>query len=389
MSQPLRRILVVGAGLAGVRAVDALRRRGFDAAITVVGAEPHPPYTRPPLSKDFLVGKVDGASLELPLAGAVDEWVLGCRVTAADVRARRVSIADGRTLTYDGLVIATGTAARQPPWPGADLRGVFALRTMDDACRLRAALASRPRLAVLGAGFIGCEVAATARRLGCEVTLVDVAVAPLAQPLGPSFGHRVGELHRENGVRLRMGVGVRSILGAGRVEAVELVDGSRLAADVAVVGIGAVPNVDWLVSSGLDLDNGVVCGADLRASAPGVVAAGDVARWPNPAYGGRTMRVEHWTHAATSGAAAARTLLQPEVRRPFSAIPTFWSDQYDVKIQSLGLPVLADEPPLLRGSMRERQLVAEYTRQGRLVGAVTVNMTRELTSYRQRLLAGW
>ena len=282
-----RPIVIVGASLAGLRAAQAIRKAGHDGRVVMVGAEERAPYTRPPLSKELLAGEHEPDRCALP-GGDVDvEWRLGTTATGLDLARRELLLGDER-LGFDRLLIATG--ARPRHWPGDPidhLDGVFMLRDLDDALALRAAFERGPRLAVVGAGFIGCEVAATARKRGLDVTLIDVADQPMTA-LGPAVGARCAEMHREHGVELRLGTGVDGFEGAGRLEAVRLADGTRVEADVAVVALGAIPNTDWLADSGLELQPGVVCDATLAArDADGVFCAGDVAAWPHPMADGR------------------------------------------------------------------------------------------------------
>jgi 3-phenylpropionate/trans-cinnamate dioxygenase ferredoxin reductase subunit len=294
----------------------------------------------------------------------------------------------GERLAYDKLLIATG--ARPRHWPGdpIDLDGVFTLRELDDSLALRSAFEQRPRLAIVGAGFIGCEVAATARKRGLDVTLIDIADQPMTA-LGPAVGARCADMHRAHGVELRLGVGVDGFEGDGRIEAVRLADGTRVEADVAVVALGAIPNTDWLADSGLELQPGVVCDATLAArDAADVFCAGDVAAWPHPMADGGVIRIEHWTNAAEQGAAAARNLLAaPAERTPYEAVPYFWSDQYDVKIQSVGLPARAERMTVLEATPEGDRLVLGGERGGRLVAAIGFNAARRLAFYRGRLAA--
>ncbi|HTE60068.1 MAG TPA: FAD-dependent oxidoreductase [Solirubrobacteraceae bacterium] len=382
-----RPIVIAGASLAGLRAAQAIRGAGHDGRVVVVGAEEHLPYTRPPLSKELLAGAQEAEHCALPSEKVDVEWRLGTRATALDLARRELVLGDER-LAYEKLLIATG--ARPRHWPGdpIELDGVFMLRDLDDALALRAAFAERPRLAVVGAGFIGCEVAATARKLGLDVTLIDVAPLPMTA-LGRAVGERCAELHRAHGVDLRLGAGVDGFEGAGRLEAVRLAGGARVAADVAVVALGAIPNTDWLADSGLELQPGVVCDATLAArDAQDVFCAGDAAAWPHPMADGALIRIEHWTNAAEQGAAAARNLLAaPDERTPYVAVPYFWSDQYDVKIQSVGLPARAERVTVLESSPDGERIVLGGERAGRLVAAIGFNAARRLAFYRGRLAA--
>ncbi|MXZ30211.1 MAG: oxidoreductase, partial [Acidimicrobiia bacterium] len=335
----MKSVIVVGASLAGMRAAESLRREGFDGAITVVGDETDAPYDRPPLSKQVLAGEWATERIALYDAASLADlrltWRLGARAVSFEAASRTVTLADGERLAADGVVIATG--ARPRTLRGAEgLAGVYTLRTLADSLAVRAEFDAGPqRVVVVGAGFIGAEVAATARRRGLDVTMVEMAETPLERVLGAEMGRVCAEVHADHGVDLRTGVGVESITGAGRAEQVVLSDGARLEADVVVVGVGVVPNTDWLASSGLEIDDGVVCDETCLA-APGVVAAGDVARWPNRLFG-ESMRVEHWDNAVEQGMAAARRLLAAGgATEPFAPVPWFWSDQYDRKIQLAG-----------------------------------------------------
>lgn len=382
-------IVVVGASLAGLRAAEELRRLGFTGTLTLVGAEPHLPYDRPPLSKDFLAGTTDADALGLrrqPYDELDLDLRLGVRATGLDPAARIVST-DAGDLPYDGLVVATGATARRLP-DQPDLPGIHVLRTLDDATALRADLASASRVVVVGAGFIGAEAAATCRTRGLDVTVLEALPSPMVRGVGPLIGDTLAGLHRDRGVDLRTSVGVAGFEGTGRVERVRLADGSALDADVVLVGVGAVPVTDWLGDSGLTIDNGVVCDATLLAG-PGVVAAGDVARWPNPAAGGDLVRLEHWTNASEQGvAAAARLLAADDAAVPFSSVPFVWSDQYDVKIQVVGHVSGDDTVEIVDGSLDERKFVAIFGRGDRLTGAVAFSRPRVLMQYRRLLVDG-
>mgnify|MGYP001410726233 CR=1 FL=1 len=380
-----QRVVVVGASLAGLRAAEELRALGHDGPITLVGDEPHRPYDRPPLSKQVLAGTKEPADVALTVAGgeldALDlEWHLGETATGLDLATREVRLGGGERLPFDGLVIATGASARR--LPGTDhLAGVHTLRTLDDCLAIRAALDATPRrVAVVGAGFIGAEVAATCRGLGIEVSLIEALPVPLERGLGPVMGAVVADLHRDHGVDVRLGVGVVRIEGGDRVERVQLTDGTVLDVDLVVIGIGVAPNTGWLDDSGLTIDNGVVCDATCLA-APGVVAAGDVARWPNPRFG-EVMRVEHWDNAIAMGTHAARTLLGATGPEPFAPVPWFWSDQYDRKIQLAGRAGPGDEVRVVSGTVEDRRFVALYGRDGRVVGVLGMNQPAKVARWR-------
>jgi 3-phenylpropionate/trans-cinnamate dioxygenase ferredoxin reductase component len=375
-------VAVVGTGLAGVRAVEALRRDGYGGAITLVGDEEHLPYDRPPLSKQFLAGTWDSERISLRLdtdALGVD-LKLGRRAERLDLPHRRLVLDGGEHVDVDGLVIATG--ARPRTFPGRQPAGVFVLRTLDDALALKAALEDRPRVVVIGAGFIGSEVAATCKALGVDVTIVEGLDVPLLRVLGPQLGAICGDLHRHHGVALQLGHGVAGLLGDKQVEGVELTDGTVVPAEVVVVGIGVTPNTEWLSGCGLDINDGVVCDRTCRAEgADNVVAAGDVARWYNTLFA-REMRVEHWTNASEQADHAAATLLAaPGQAQEFAPIPYFWSDQYDTKIQMVGVP--GEEVVIAEGSVDERKFVAVYGREGRTVGAIGFSLPRKLMQYRE------
>jgi NADPH-dependent 2,4-dienoyl-CoA reductase/sulfur reductase-like enzyme len=382
-----RRILVVGASLAGLRAAEALRAEGFDGELTLLGAEPHMPYDRPPLSKEVLTGSMSRADIDFRIPDDLDaEWLLGDPATDLDLERRVVTSASGRRLGFDGLVIATGSAPRRLPLlePGSR-GGIVELRTLEDSLALRATLERKPRVVLVGCGFIGVEVASSARELGCEVDIVSLD--PPLIVAGKLFSDVCSEMLLDHGVRMHVGRHVTEVHGDGRVEALTLDDGRRLAADVVVVAVGAYPVTDWLEGSGVPLDNGVVCDASCAVhGVPGLVAAGDVARWTNPLFGEAPMRIEHWTNAAEQAGAAARTLLHGSGRHTaFSSVPSFWSDHLGTRLQSVGLPLLADRLEVVDGSVEERRFVAVGYRGEEIVGATTYGMIRGLLRYRVQL----
>ena len=371
----LRQVLVVGAGVAGTRAAETLRKEGYDGALTIVGAERHAPYHRPPLSKKLLSHKVERAGVDLAPKADLDARVLrAASAVGLDMRNCTVGVRDGdreQELGFDGLVITTGAAARK--WPAGPVPdGVFVLRTVDDCLAIRERLVANPRVVVVGGGFIGTEVAATCRSMGLDVVLIEQAAGPLLAALGEEMAHRYAELHRRHGVDVRVNVSVDSFVGEGHVTAVRLTDGSEVKAGLVVIGLGVTPATDWLDGSGLRVDNGVVCDATCAAEGTkNVVAAGDVARWWHPLYE-KHLRIEHWEHAARQGVAAARTLLAgPGNGQEYDEVPYFWSDQYDVKLQMLGVPDDYDKMQVIEGDTDEWNFVAAYGRNGRTIAVVS------------------
>ena len=379
----LGKIAVIGASLAGLRATELIRRAKFEGDLVLIGDEPHLPYDRPPLSKEILRGEWGEERIALRRKSYDDLNVdvrLGRRAMALDMGAREVRLDDGEAVSFDGLVIATGGHARRLP-NQPELRGVHTLRTLDDALSIAAALAESPRVAVIGAGFIGAEVAASARALDLDVTMIEALQTPLARSLGPELGRLLQRVHERRGVRVLCGRKVTRFEGTERVTGLTLDDGTTVECDLVVVGIGMSPSVSWLEGSGVELDDGVRCDATLTASIPGVVAAGDVANWYNPLFGER-MRVEHWTNAVEQARHAVRTLLAaPGEAKPFESAPLFWSDQFDIKIQGAGRPQPTDDLTLFEEADGER-LVALYGRAGRLVGAVAFNQPPKLVQLR-------
>lgn len=391
--RPLRTVTVVGASLAGLYAATELREQGFDGTLRIVGDEPHRPYDRPPLSKGFLTGELSRAHLALTgpeEEAALDaEWLTGHRAHGLDMRERAVVLDDGRRLRTDGLVIATGAAARTLPGTGAGtpagpLAGVHTLRTLDDAEALRGELAAAHRhVVVIGAGFIGAEVASSCAASGHHVTVVEAAPMPLAAQLGPDMAAECAKLHGDHGVSLFCGAGVAALRGAQcrnerRVSGVELTDGRVLPADVVVVGVGARPHTDWLEDSGLALDDGVVCDAGGRTAVPAVVAAGDVAR-----AGGA--RAEHWTHATAQARVAARNLLAGSLVEEDHRPPYFWSDQYGVRVQFAGRRAPTDTVRVVEGSPDDRSFLAVYENATGTTAVLALNRPRAFTRLRRGL----
>lgn len=386
------RIVVVGASLAGLWACESLRGGGYTGTITLVGAESHHPYDRPPLSKALLKGDLEPDRIVLRKPEELDklrlDLRLGVAAAALDVASRTVTLDSGEQVAAVGVVVATGSAPR--PLPGQpELDGVTMLRTLDDSLALRRRLADHPRVVVIGAGFIGLEVAASAAQSGCALTVLEGAPAPLMRGLGAEMGEVVARVHARHGVDVRCGVQVDAIEGAdGRVTGVRLGSGDLVAADVVVVGIGVSPATEWLVDSGLELRDGIVCNDALRA-APGIYAAGDCARWVNNLFGdaGEEMRVEHWSNAAEQGSAAAKNLLAElagEATTPYAPVPFFWSDQFDSRIQYVGRAHGDDEIRVVSGDL-DGNFMALYGHGGRLRGVLGVNMPKPVMRMRKLL----
>lgn len=386
--------VIVGASLAGINAARTLRLQGQAGPIIVVDADPERPYDRPPLSKQMLTGEWEAEKILLP-AGKEDlglDFRLGVRAKGVDLGARQITLENAggsiETATFDSLVIASGASARRLP-DSAGIAGVHVVRTLADSLALRAELDAGPsRVVVIGAGFIGAEVASSCRKRGLEVTLVEALPLPLERILGPEMGQVCAQVHIENGVDLRLGTSVLQLEtaivdGVERVAGVALTDGTTVAADIVVVGIGVTLNTDWLEGSGLTLEDGVVCDDTLLA-APGVVAAGDIARYPSARFG-RMLRVEHWETAIAGGEAAARRLLAEasgETPQVFDPIPWFWSDQYDRKIQLAGRPMPTNQCVVVHGSTDEFRFVALYGDGDRLTGVLGMNRPRHVVQMR-------
>lgn len=377
-------IVIVGGGLAAARTAEQLRRAGYSGRLTIVSDEVHLPYDRPPLSKEVLRAEVDEVALK-PREFYEEKDItlrLGSAATGLDAVAQTVTLADGTVLGYDELVIATGLVPRRiPAFP--DLEGIRVLRSFDEGMALRTHAAAAKRAVVIGAGFIGCEVAASLRGLGVEVVLVEPQPTPLASVLGERIGQLVTRLHREEGVDVRTGLGVAQVRGEGHVDTVLLTDGTELPADLVVVGIGSRPATEWLDGSGVEVDNGVVCDEAGRTSAPNVWALGDVASWRDST--GHQARVEHWSNVADQARVVVPALLGNDVPAGV-VVPYFWSDQYDVKIQCLGEPHATDIVHLVEDD--GHNFLAYYERAGVLVGVVGGGRPGEVMKFRAKIAAG-
>jgi phthalate 3,4-dioxygenase ferredoxin reductase subunit len=384
--------VVVGSSIGGVRTAQALRSEGFDGRVVLVGEESQLPYDKPPLSKQFLTGQWDADRVLLltPEKAAKDEIELrlGSPAIRLDVASRTVLLADGTSLEYDSAVIATGASARPSPWRPES--GVHVVRTLEDSQRLHARLMDGGPVVVVGGGFIGAEVAGSARGLGHEVTVIDPLPTPIGRVVGPEIGRLFTELHHRHGVATRFGVGVEAIEGTAGNLRVRLTDGSQLQAATVVVGIGAVPNDGWLADSGLPLDNGVLCDQYSRAlDAPDIFAVGDVARWFHPGHR-EYVRVEHWTNAVEQGVCAAHNIAHPDDLRAYHPVEYVWSDQYDWKAQIVGRPNHGTRHEIVGTLSGENPRAAVlYTDEtGRLWGAVTVNWPKALVQCRRLVTDG-
>ena len=382
-------MVVVGGSLAGLRSAQALRREGHEGPLTIVSEEPHwPPYDRPPLSKQVLVGSVETERVRLRVPDDLGADVRTLRrAVGLDLAKRAVLLDDGERLGYGGLVVATGATPRRIP--GTDgLTGVHVLRTIEDSLALRSELEGAAKVAIVGAGFIGCEVASSCRALGLQVTIVDRLPLPLA-PLGSRVGEVVRTLHEAHGVDLRLGLGVAGFDGDGSVSGVRLADGTTVDADVVVMGIGVVPNTGWLEGSGLELADGVVCDQACLALGGGgrVAAVGDVARWDHPRYG--SSRIEHWTNAGEQAAHVAKVLVHgPDVAGPFAPIPYFWSDQFGKKLQFVGVCGDDDAFEIVEGSVDDGRWIAAYGRDGVTIAALCVGWPARLAPWQVLVAEG-
>jgi 3-phenylpropionate/trans-cinnamate dioxygenase ferredoxin reductase subunit len=383
---PRSTVVIVGANLAGGRAAEALRKEGFDGRIFLVGEEPHPPYERPPLSKEYLRGEMPREELfvqpESFWAEQEIELLMGVRAVSLDLAHKRVELSSGERLSFDKLLLATGGRVRRLEVPGADLEGIHYLRTVDDSEALARELRPGRRLAIVGAGFIGSEVAASAREKGLEVTMIEVLPLPLQKALGPEVGRIYADIHRQHGVELVLGEGVERFEGDSRLQAVVTSTGRRIECDLALVGVGIVPATELAEAVGLTVDNGIVVNEFCQTSHPDVYAAGDVANFYSPVLG-RRLRVEHWHNAQNQGMAAARSMLRGE---PYAEVPWFWSDQYDLNMQYVGFADAWDRL-VFRGDVEARRFTAFYLRQGRLQAALAINRPRDIRAARELIQA--
>jgi NADPH-dependent 2,4-dienoyl-CoA reductase/sulfur reductase-like enzyme len=389
--------------MGGLRAAEALRNNGFDGQITVIGEEVHAPYNRPPLSKEVLAKEVTHEAVAFKLRAQVEDviWNLGDPATSLDLAKQVVLTASGKTFEYDGLVIASGLRPRVLDLPNGKVSGRHTVRTLDDAIGLRADLVPGAQVVVAGAGFIGCEVAATARGLGCEVTNVAIDSFPMIRPLGEELAAELQRRHEDHGVHFRLGHGIKDLVGTDSLSGVILDDGEVLEATVLVEAISSHCNVEWLANTNIDISNGVLADSALRAvttdgdSVEGVYVVGDLARFANPLFDNEPRRIEHWNIPTETGkrvgAVLSAYLAEADnyaelAAQPFMPLPSFWSDQYDMKIQGFGMPGLADRYELLAGELSD-ELVMGYFKGEILTGVVGIGMTSELMKYRKELVS--
>jgi len=369
------RIVIVGGGLAAFRAAEALREYGFAGSLVGIGAEPTGPYNRPPLSKGLLTGRTRSADLGFKASCDLGiTWRRGDPAVGLDPRRQVVHLASGDPVAYDGLVIATGVAARQLPGMPPDAR-IHTLRTLEDCRAFDRALNRAHHVAIIGGGFIGGEVASSLRERGLRATIIDVAPTLLGHAVGPQVGDAVTQLHRRHGVGLRLGTTVRAIEPRPRHIAVHLGDNATVMADAILIAVGTLPCVDWLAGLGLDLSDGVLCGPTTHVvGVPNAVAAGDCARWPNLRFDATPRRVEHWINAVEQARHAAGALLEgPDHAQAFTPLPRFWSEQYGVKIQSIGMPRLGDDVEVVSGSVARRRFIVRYRAGERPVGYLALD----------------
>lgn len=390
-------VVIVGASMGGLRAAESLCRFGYSGEVVMIGDEPHAPYNRPPLSKEVLAADVSHEAVAFPLRAAVEDvhLVLGHKAVAADVTAHTVSTDDGQVFPYSQLIVATGLRAKYADLPGGVKAGRFTIRTLDDAIGLRAAITPGVNVVVSGAGFVGCETAATVRKLGANVTIITRST-PLSRILGEEFGAEIQRRQEAQGVKFVVGQHVADVLGDDHVTGVLLDNGETIACDVLIDAVGSHPNTEWLADTGIDLENGVHTDNQLRALdaagnvVPDVYAIGDIARFPNSVFDDIGRRVEHWnipTECAKHVGAAIAALHAGDAHptTPFTPVPSFWSDQFDMHILAFGLPVLGDRAELVAGSLDD-DCVFEYYRDDQLVGVAGIGMRSVVQGYRAKFV---
>lgn len=389
MSKP---VVIVGASMGGLRVAEALRRFGYAGPITAIGAEPYAPYNRPPLSKEVLAAEVSHEAVAFPQRAATEDvnWILGTRVVSADLENSTVTDDTGLVHDYSAIIAATGLRPKRLQVANGDLLGRHVVRTLDDAIALRAELVAGAKIVILGAGFIGCEVAATARKLGCRVTVVAPGVHPIVRPLGVELAREIQRRHEEQGVEFRMKTTVTDLFGDKRVSGAKLDSGEELECDVFIEAIGSEANVEWLEGNNLDLTDGILTNSSLQAvmlngsAVENLYAVGDVARFPNPVFDDVPRRVEHW-NIPTDSAKFVAQHFTGSAAGPFAPVPSFWSDQYDIHLLAFGLLGLADEVKLLHGDIHD-DCVFGYFRAGKMVGVAGIGLRSTVQGYRKEFV---
>ncbi len=391
-----KRVLIVGGGLGGLRTAEALRSHGFTGEIAIVGDEEHQPYNRPPLSKEALRSGLSHEELKFRQRDSVADiiWILGSAAEKLDVETQEVVLANGTTHEFDALVIATGIRPRLLPIPGPT-QGLFTLRTLNDAHSLKAAIAPGTNVVILGSGFIGCELAATATKLGANVQVVSLDAEPMIMPMGADLGASMRKRHESKGVTFHLGHTVQKFNGEHHIDGVTLDSGEILGADVVVEAIGSVPNTEWLQGNSLNLDNGVLVDSNMRAvgATLPIYAVGDTANHPNKFYGEQTRRIEHWNMPTETGkragAALAAELAGSDLPTDeFFALPAFWSDQYEYQLQSYGLPGAATSHTVVSGELDGACIVEYFNNDSKLCGVIGIDTTKELMPYRKQFMEG-
>ena len=388
------KVLIVGAGLGGLRTAEALRSNGFSGEIIIVGDESHQPYNRPPLSKEALHSGLSHENLKFRQRDSIANvsWVLGSAAVKLDLAEHKVILADGTCCTFDALVVSTGIRPRLLPIPGPT-QGLFTLRTLNDAQSLKAAIQPGVNVVILGSGFIGCELAATATTLGANVHVVSLDIEPMVMPMGVELGAAMRKRHETKGVTFHLGHTVERFNGDHRIESVTLDSGEVITASVVIEAIGSVPNTQWLHDNGLNLDNGVLVDSNMRAlgSQIPIYAVGDISNHPNKFYGDQTRRIEHWNMPTETGRRAGAALAAELAGRDlpadeFIALPAFWSDQYEFQLQSYGLPGAGTSHQIASGALDGACIIEYFDQAGVLCGVIGIDTVKELMPYRAQFL---